>query len=155
MRPCVREDRIRCAVTGQHLDDVANVAAFVRPRVQLAVGVGAGTAFAEAIVAVEIDDAVLGEALEITPSRLHGLAAIDDDRRDPTPRELVRAEQTGGPATDDHDGWAGYVAERRPAQRLGRRRADDDMKPDPPATSVDRPLANFDRGQGRQPEHGT
>src|SRR5690606_38097949 len=107
----------RRAVQREHLDHVAHVAALVRSGVELAVGVRAGPALAEAVVAVRIDAAVLRQALEIAAACLHRLAAIEDDRRDPGARQLVRAEQPGRPAADDDHRWTRRLTRRRAAER--------------------------------------
>src|SRR5262245_39205012 len=86
----------------EQLDHIAYVAALVRPRVQLAVGIGAGAAFAETIIAVGIDVTVLGEAFQIAAPRLHWLAAVEHHRGDAMTRQLIGAEQSRWPTTH-HD----------------------------------------------------
>jgi hypothetical protein len=137
---------VRRAVRGQDFDDVADVAALVRTRVELAVAVCSCAAFTEAVVGVGVDDAVLREAFEIATARLDGLAAVENDGWDAGARELVRAEDAGGSGTDDDDGWAGGLAEGRAAQGVvGFGDADHVVEADATAACVDGTCADFDR----------
>ena len=152
VRARVDEDVVGRAVDGEDLDDVAHVAALVRARVELAVGVGACAALAEAVVGVGIDAAVLGQALQVSAPRLDRLAAVDDHRGDAGARQLVGAEQAGRPAADDDDRVArgGGVEEGRAADRRAARGADDDVEAHAAAARIDRALADLDRRQRRE-----
>ena len=63
VRARVRQNIFRSAVANQDFDDVADAAALVRARVELAVAVRTRAALAEAIVAVGIDLAATSESL--------------------------------------------------------------------------------------------
>ena len=76
MRARIDQDVFGCSVQRQELDHVAHAAALVRARIKLAVAVGTGATFAEAVVAVAIDLAALVQAFEIEAPRLDELAAI-------------------------------------------------------------------------------
>jgi hypothetical protein len=152
VRAGVDQDVGRRAVQREDLDHVADVAALVGPGVELAVGVGAGAALAEAVVAVGIDAAVLGQALQVPAPRLHQLAAIDDDRGDPGARELVRAVQTRRTGADDDHRGAGD--RDRVGRAQGRRRvgpgADRQVKPHPAVARVDGAAADLEERELRR-----
>ena len=75
----VDEDFSWSAMKRQDPEDIFDRAAFFRPGVELSVGVGARAAFAKTVVRVFVDDAALVEPFEVTTSRLHFFAAVDND----------------------------------------------------------------------------
>jgi hypothetical protein len=134
---------------------IANIAALVGSRVQLAVAVGSRTALTEAVVAVDIDNPFLIQTPEIEASRLHLATAIDHDRRDAVPREFVTAEQPGWPvADDDHTSIPDDRSGRwsHGLGRLDRANGDDEVKLHTAPTRVDRASPDSPLGQvGRAP----
>src|SRR5690606_16506872 len=112
----------RGPVAHQDLEDVADVPALVGARIELAVAVRPGAALAEAVVRVLVDRLAAVEEGEIAPPRLHLLSAIEDDRGDAVPCELVGREEPGRPrADDDRALLAADVLRIGLAQRLDRR----------------------------------
>ena len=80
MRMRVHLDVRRRTEMHQRAQDRCDITAFVAPRVQFAVTVGARTTFAEAVVAVAIHYMLAVDDGKITPARPHVLATFQDDR---------------------------------------------------------------------------
>ena len=141
--PRIAEDVDGGLMAHEGLVDAAHVATLGGARVELAVGVGASAAFAEAIVAVGIDDAHRWpvETLEVDAARVHGFTAVDDDRGHAGAGEFVGAKQATGPVADhDHLRRPLRLHGHRQAKLLAigqRRRRHLQMKAHPTTASID------------------
>ena len=110
---------------GDHRGDADTI---LRPRVELAVGVGPGAPLAEAVVRARHQLAA-GDERQIAPARLHRLALLEDRRRHARLGQAQRRPGPRRPRADDHH------ARRRPAGgpagRRGRRRRRRERLPAP------------------------
>jgi hypothetical protein len=97
---------------GQHL--AAVVFRVLDLAVQLAVGEGAGAAFAELHVRFRVQLALAPEAPGVDRALAHDLAALDDDGRRPICARISAGQQAAGADADHHRaleaGWAASAA---------------------------------------------
>ena len=94
-------------VFDEALDDIGGVATLGAAGVEFAVGVGSGTAFAEAPVAFGVDLTGAAEKGDVEGALLDGLTAFDNDGSEAAFESPQGSEQSGRTGTDDDDGWFG------------------------------------------------
>ena len=99
--PPAREDLRRRTVRHQRLQNAAHRTAGCAARVELAVGVRAGAALAEAVVRLGIDGLPAVRGREGAPSRLDVAAALEHGHPEASGEAVERAEQPRGTAPDD------------------------------------------------------
>ena len=104
VRVRVDQDVGRRAVADEDVEDGPDRAPLRRARVELAVGERAGAAFAEAVVALRVDDARAGDPGDGVTAPANVGAALEDDRAEATLDERERGEEAGGPGADDDGG---------------------------------------------------
>jgi len=117
----------------------------MRSRVQLPIAVGPRSAFAETVVAVDIDGPFLSQTPEIEATRLHLSPTIDHDRRNTVPGEFITAEQSGRSVSDDDDTSTPCNSLRRWSNRFFRLAGTDgneEKKLHATATGIERPPTN-------------
>ena len=84
-----------------------NIATLGGARVELAVAVGAGAAFAEAPVAVGVDDLLACQSGDVVFALLHGLAAFHDDGFHAQLQTAQCGEESRGSGADNEDCFLG------------------------------------------------
>ncbi len=90
-------------VFDEALDDIGGVATLGAAGVEFAVGVGPGTALAEAPVAFGVDLAGAAEKGDVEGSLLDGLTAFDNDGTQTAFESPQGSKQSGRTGTDDND----------------------------------------------------
>ena len=96
MRMGVDEDRRRGSVLTEHVENLLDAAALLRASVELAVGVSAGAALAEAVVALGVYGLRLGDVGEVYLALAHILAALKHHGAQAQFDETQRGEESAG-----------------------------------------------------------
>lgn len=96
MRMGVDEDRRRGSVLAEHVENLLDAAALLRAGVELAVGVSAGAALAEAVVALGVYGLRLGDVGEVYLALSHVLAALKHHGAQAQFDETQRGEESAG-----------------------------------------------------------
>ena len=112
MRPGIVEDRRLPLALGEQFEHAAHV----RPGAaagQLAVAEGAGSAFAEEVVALRIERAALVEGADVADAVAHRSAALEHERPITLLRQEVRRDQAARPGADDDRPMLQRLASRR------------------------------------------
>ena len=103
VRVRVVQDRLVGAVEAENFERLAVVAAFFRAREELAVGIGARSAFAESVVRFRIYRAVAVDPGDVPFARRDVSSAFEYDRAQAAFDQPQRGEQSGRPRSDDDD----------------------------------------------------
>ncbi|GIW70366.1 MAG: hypothetical protein KatS3mg101_1113 [Patescibacteria group bacterium] len=128
----VDEDVAFGTVFDQQAKHLEVVAPFVGSGVKLAVGVGAGTAFAEAVVRIRIDFVELLDGSQVAAPLAHVFASVENDGPQSQFDEFEGGEVASWACADDDDRRAVTdVAEVGQQGRLGGRRASVHVEPEP------------------------
>ena len=77
---CVDQDVVLCPVPVEDAQYLVDGSAFLAAGIQLAVGVSPGTAFAEAIVRVGVDDAFAVDCRHVAAAAVNILASLENYR---------------------------------------------------------------------------
>ena len=99
----VVQDRLVGAVEAENFERLAVVAAFFRAREELAVGIGARSAFAESVVRFRIYRAVAVDPGDVPFARRDVSSAFEYDRAQAAFDQPQRGEQSGRPRSDADD----------------------------------------------------
>ena len=91
------------AMLAEDGEDAAHVAALGGAGVELAVGVGAGTALAEGVVALRVDEALARDEGDILLALMDILAPLEDDGAQASLYQAQGSEEAGGTGSDDDD----------------------------------------------------
>ena len=90
-----------CAVLAEPLQHGVDRPALLAAGVELAVGIGAGAALAETVVAVGVDDALAADAGHVDAARVDVLAALQHHRAHAQRDEAQCGEKAGGACAHD------------------------------------------------------
>ena len=127
----VDQDIGRRPVAHQHVEHRADGTALRRAGVELAVGEGAGTTLAEAVVVVRVDDSRACDPRDRVTTCADVCSALEHDRPKTALDQRERREQPGRTRPDDHDRrCTAHVTESQRGRCLGAKRLVD---PDPDA----------------------
>ena len=103
MRMGVDEDRRRGSVLTEHVENLLDAAALLRAGVELAVGVSAGAALAEAVVALGVYSLYLSDIGEVYLALAYVFATLKHDGAQAKFDESERSEESAGALSYHHD----------------------------------------------------